>query len=139
RLTSSNNYISTTYPNPTDLINPTPAFLISNYIPNATGSGTVNNFFKASSTSGNVDEYVARADQNINATNRIFGRFSYWKLLSLAQDPFGTGLCRDRCAETTKSKSVAVGFNHTFSPTTIMDVNISASRFTYLRFRMNVR
>src|SRR6266550_651431 len=115
----------------------TAGLLLSNYIPNATGSGTVNNFFKASSTGGNVDEYVARADQNINATNRIFGRFSYWKLLSLAQDPFGTGICKDRCAETTKSKSVAVGFNHTFSPTTIMDVNISASRFNYLRLPIN--
>jgi len=132
-----NNCISISCGNSTDLINPTAAFLLSNYIPNATGSGTVNNFFKASSTGGNVDEYVARADQNINATNRIFGRFSYWKLLSLAQDPFGTGLCKDRCAETTKSKSVAVGFNHTFSPTTIMDVNISASRFNYLRLPIN--
>src|SRR6266567_4880745 len=132
-----NNCISISCGNSTDLINPTAAFLLSNYIPNATGSGTVNNFFKASSTGGNVDEYVVRVDQNINATNRIFGRFSYWKLLSLAQDPFGTGLCKDRCAETTKSKSVAVGFNHTFSPTTIMDVNISASRFHYLRLPIN--
>src|SRR5438876_219464 len=132
-----NNCISISCGNSTDLINPTAAFLLSNYIPNATGSGTVNNFFKASSTGGNVDEYVARVDQNINATNRIFGRFSYWKLLSLAQDPFGTGLCKDRCAENTKSKSVAVGYTHTFSPTTIADFNISASRFNYLRLPIN--
>jgi hypothetical protein len=131
------NCISISCGNASDLINPTSAFLLANYIPGPTGAGTVNNFFKASSTGGNVDEYVARADQNINATNRIFGRFSYWKLLSLAQDPFGTGLCKDRCAETTKSKSVAVGFNHTFSPTTIMDVNVSASRFNYLRLPIN--
>src|SRR5439155_482376 len=50
-----NNCISISCGNSTDLINPTAAFLLSNYIPNATGSGTVNNFFKASSTGGNVD------------------------------------------------------------------------------------
>jgi hypothetical protein len=132
-----NNCISTACGNAVDLINPTSKFLLDNYIPNPTGAGTINNFFKASSTGGNINEYVARADENINATNRLFGRFSYWKLLSLAQDPFGTGICKDRCAETTKSKSVAVGFNHTFSPTTIADFNISASRFNYLRLPIN--
>ena len=69
--------------------------------------------------------------------NRVFGRFSYWKLLSLAQDPFGTGFCKDRCAENTRSKSLAVGYTHTFSPTTIADFNISISRFHYLRLPIN--
>src|SRR2546421_1904407 len=121
---------------PAGRINPTSAFLLK-FIPLPTNGSPTNNFIKAASTGGNVDEYVGRVDQNINSSNRLFGRFSYWKMLSLAQDPFGTGFCKDRCAETTKSKSVAVGFNHTFSPTTIMDVNISASRFNYLRLPIN--
>src|SRR5436189_824264 len=121
---------------PADRINPTSAFLLK-FIPLPTNGSLTNNFIKAASTGGNVNEYVARVDQNINTTNRIFGRFSYWKLLSLAQDPFGTGLCKDRCAENTKSKSVAVGYTHTFSPTTIADFNISASRFNYLRLPIN--
>jgi hypothetical protein len=121
---------------PTDRINPTSAFLLK-FIPLPTNSALTNNFIKATSTGGNVNEYVGRVDQNINPTNRIFGRFSYWKLLSLAQDPFGTGLCKDRCAENTKSKSVAVGYTHTFSPTTIADFNVSASRFNYLRLPIN--
>jgi hypothetical protein len=137
RLPFLNNCISTSCGNASDLINPTSAFLLANFIPNPTSGGIVNNFFKASSTGGNIDEVVARVDQNINATNRLFGRFSYWKLLSLAQDPFGTGLCKDRCAETTKSKALAVGFNHTFNPTTIADFNISLSRFNYLRLPIN--
>jgi Carboxypeptidase regulatory-like domain/TonB dependent receptor len=121
---------------PADRINPTSAFLLK-FIPLPTNGSLTNNFIKAASTGGNVNEYVGRVDQNINTTNRIFGRFSYWKLLSLAQDPFGTGLCKDRCAENTKSKSVAVGYTHTFSPTTIADFNISASRFNYLRLPIN--
>jgi Carboxypeptidase regulatory-like domain/TonB dependent receptor len=121
---------------PADRINPTSAFLLK-YIPPPTNGALTNNFIKAASTGGNVDEYVARVDQNINSTNRIFGRFSYWKMLSLAQDPFGTGLCKDRCSENTRSKSIAVGYTHTFSPTTIADFNISASRFHYLRLPIN--
>jgi hypothetical protein len=121
---------------PADRINPTSQFLLG-LIPNPTNGSLTNNFIKAASTGGNVDEYVARVDQNINASNRVFGRFSYWKMLSLAQDPFGTGLCKDRCSENTRSKSVAVGFTHTFSPTTIADFNLSASRFHYLRLPIN--
>jgi hypothetical protein len=124
---------------PTARINPTSQFLLG-LIPlptNPTAPFGTNNFIKATSTGGNVDEYVARVDQNINASNRVFGRFSYWKLLSLAQDPFGTGLCKDRCAENTRSKSLAVGVTHTFSPTTIADFNISISRFHYLRLPIN--
>jgi hypothetical protein len=122
---------------PAGRINPTSQFLLK-FIPLPTNpTALTNNFIKASSTGGNVDEYVARVDQNINASNRVFGRFSYWKLLSLAQDPFGTGLCKDRCAENTRSKSLAIGVTHTFSPTTIADFNISISRFHYLRLPIN--
>jgi Carboxypeptidase regulatory-like domain len=121
---------------PTNRINLTSQFLLG-FIPNPTNGALTNNFIKAASTGGNVDEYVARVDQNINASNRVFGRFSYWKLLSLAQDPFGTGFCKDRCAENTRSKSLAVGITHTFSPTTIADFNLSISRFHYLRLPIN--
>ena len=120
----------------TNRINVTSQFLLK-YIPSPTNGGLVNNFVKAASTGGDIDEYVARADQNINSRQRIFGRFTYWKLLSLAQDPFGTGLCKDRCQENTRSKSVAIGYNYAISSRTIADINISASRFHYLRLPIN--
>src|SRR6266404_853479 len=95
-------------------INPTSAFLLGKLIASPTGSGTVgpnggealNNFTKSASTGGNIDQYVARVDHNLTANQHLFGRFTYFKELSLAQDPFGTGLCKDRCAETTHSKSI---------------------------------
>jgi hypothetical protein len=124
---------------PAGRLNPTSQFLLG-FIPLPTNPAAAPgspNFIKATSTGGNVDEYVGRVDQNINASNRVFGRFSYWKLLSLAQDPFGTGFCKDRCSENTRSKSLAVGITHTFSPTTIADFNISISRFHYLRLPIN--
>ncbi len=122
---------------PAGRINATSLFLLKFIPPPTDPTALTNNFVKAASTGGNVDEYVGRVDQNINSTNRLFGRFSYWKLLSLAQDPFGTGFCKDRCAENTRSKSLAIGYTHTFSPTTIADFNISISRFHYLRLPIN--
>jgi hypothetical protein len=120
---------------PSNRINPTSNFLLKYLpLPNSTGAF---NFVKATSTGGNIDEYVVRADQNITSRQRIFGRYSHWKMLSLAQDPFGTGLCKDRCQENTKSNSAAIGYNIAFTPTTILDLNVSASRFIYLRNPIN--
>ncbi len=65
---------------------------------------------------------VARVDQTINGKQTLFGRFTYWKLLSLSQDPFKTGLCVDRCAEKTNSKSIALGYNNAISSNTIFNL-----------------
>jgi Carboxypeptidase regulatory-like domain len=118
-------------------INPTSAFLLGKLIAPPTTGGTVLNFLQDASTGGDTDEYVGRVDQTITSKQTVFGRFSYFKLLSLAQDPFATGLCKDRCAENTRSKSLAVGYNYAISPTTIANVNASLSRFHYLRGPIN--
>jgi len=118
-------------------INPTSAYLLNKLVADPTTSGTVLNFLKDASTGGDTDEYVGRLDQTITSKQTVFGRFSYFKLLSLAQDPFGTGLCKDRCAENTRSKSLAIGYNYAISPTTIANVNASISRFHYLRAPIN--
>ena len=118
-------------------INPTSAFLLNDLVANPTNGGTVLNFLKDASTGGDTNEYVARVDQTINSKQTIFGRFTYWKLLSLAQDPFGTGLCKDRCAENTKSKSVALGYNYAINSNTIFNLGASISRFIYLRDPIN--
>ncbi|MGC2791126.1 MAG: TonB-dependent receptor, partial [Candidatus Sulfotelmatobacter sp.] len=122
-----------------NLINPTAAFLLGKLEANPTaGPGvTVLNFLKSTSTGGDTDEYVARVDQVLNNRQTLFGRFSYWKLLSLAQDPFGTGLCADRCAENTNSKSLALGYNFAISSRTIFNLGASISRFHYLRDPIN--
>ncbi len=123
--------------NITAAINPTSAFLLGKLIADPTSGGTVLNFLKDSSTGGDTDTYIARVDQTINSKNTIFGRFAYWKLLSLAQDPFGTGMCKDRCAENTRSKSFVLGWNYAISPNTIFNLNASISRFHYLRQPIN--
>jgi len=92
-----------------------------------------NNFTSATSSGGNTNEFVARGDQNISANTRLFARFSYYGLLDLPTNPFGTGLCFDRCAEDYHTKALAIDVNHSFTPNTILDVNLAGSRFIYLR------
>jgi len=104
------------------------------YFPPANVTGAlVNNFVSAAPAGGNTNEFVARGDQNIGTNTRLYGRFAYFGLTDLAVNPLGTGLCLDRCAELYHSKLLAIDLNHTFTPTTILDVNISGSRFVYAR------
>jgi len=95
--------------------------------------GDVNNFLSAAPGGGNTNEFVARGDQNLGSKTHLFGRFGYFGLLDLPSNPLGTGLCNDRCAEKYHSKLLAIGLNHVFTPTTILDINIAGSRFVYAR------
>jgi len=103
------------------------------YFPLPTSAATVNNFLSSAPGGGNTNEFVARGDQNIGNNTHLFGRFAYFGLLDLPVNPFGTGLCLDRCAEKYHSKLLAIGLNHAFTPTTVLDVNLAASRFVYGR------
>jgi len=143
-LTGNNPVTGTPY------INPTAAFLLGKLIANPSLAsivpGSLNagnaaagtpNFVAGTSTGGDIDQYVARVDQNITASQHLFGRFTYFKELSLAQDPYGTGLCKDRCSENTRSKSLAVGWTDAITPTLTASINASMSRYHYLRGPIN--
>ena len=103
------------------------------YFPPSNLAGTVNNYLSAAPAGGNTNEFVARGDQNLGANTRVFGRFSYFGLTDLPVNPFGTGLCLDRCAEKYHSKLLVFDVNHAFTPTTILDVNFGVTRFVYGR------
>src|SRR5215470_4385495 len=103
------------------------------YFPAPNLPGDVNNYLSAAPSGGNTNEFVARGDQNIGANTRLFGRFAYFGLTDLPVDPLGTGLCLDRCAEKYHTKMLVIGINHVFTPNTILDVNLSGSRFVYGR------
>jgi len=126
----------TPYPNnqiPASEFSTATQVLWKQYFPAANQPGDVNNFLSAAPAGGNTNEFVARGDQNLGNNTHLFGRFSYFGLTDLPVNPFGTGLCLDRCAEKYHSKLLAIGVNHAFTPTTILDVNIAASRFVYGR------
>ena len=126
----------TPYPNnqiPSTEFSTAAGVLLAKYYPAANLAGTVNNYLSAAPAGGNTNEFVARGDQNVGSNTHVFGRFAYFGLTDLAVNPLGTGLCLDRCAELYHTKALAIGINHTFTPTTILDVNLAASRFVYGR------
>jgi hypothetical protein len=103
------------------------------YFPSPNLPGDVNNYLSVAPGGGNTNEFVARGDQNLGSNTRLFGRFAYFGLLDLPSNPLGTGLCDDRCAEKYHSKLLVFDVNHSFTPTTILDVNFGGTRFVYGR------
>ena len=108
-----------------------------NLWPKPTNGNVLNNYVASYSLGGNQNQNLFRVDQKINDAQHLFGRFSQWNNLNLPTDPLGTGLCLDRCTETMTSKSVAIGYNYVFNPNLIGNLDVSASRFNYLRTPKN--
>jgi hypothetical protein len=105
--------------------------------PAPTNSNQLNNFASSYSLGGNQNQNLVRIDQKINEKQHLFGRFSQWNNLNQPEDPLGTGLCLDRCTETMTSKGLAVGYNYVFTPNVIGNLDVSATRFNYLRTPKN--
>ena len=127
---------------PASRINPTSKALLNLWpAPNSPGvvtpSGTINNFQTVARTGGDQNQIVARIDQNIATTQKLFVRFSHWDVSDLAIDPLADGLCADRCGEKYSTNSVAAAYNYIPSPGIIFDFNASISRFRYNRTPKN--
>ena len=119
---------------PSTYFSPAATTMWTKYYPAQNVPGNViNNYLSVAPAGGNTNEFVARGDQNLGSNTRLFGRFAYYGLLDLPVNPFGTGLCLDRCAEKYHSKLLVFDVNHTFTPTTILDVNFGGTRFVYGR------
>src|SRR6266481_6364453 len=113
-------------------IDPTAKALLS-YMPMPNQVGNPNgNFAENYSSGGDVNQYNERIDYNLSAKQRIFGRYTHSKILSLPDDPYN-GICHDRCTETTYAHQVSLGDTIAFSPRTILDLHIGYTRYVYLR------
>ena len=107
------------------------------FIAMPTSSAETNNFTSAGASGGNANQYVARVDQNLTATQHIFARYNFWNLKDLPLDPFKTGLCADKCSETYQTNAAVIDYTNTIRPNLILDLNGSGSRFHYLRSPTN--
>jgi len=105
--------------------------------PAPTNANQLNNYASSYSLGGNQNQNIVRIDQKINDKQHLFGRFSQWTNLNQPEDPLGTGLCLDRCTETFTSKGLAIGYNYVFNPNVIGNLDVSATRFNYLRTPKN--
>jgi len=115
-----------------------PAALVElKYLPMPTNSAENLNFTSAAPAGGNTNQYVARVDHNLTSTQHIFTRYNFFNLLDLPTDPFGTGLCADRCAETYQTNAAVINYTDSIRPNLLLSVNLSGSRFHYLRSPTN--
>ena len=101
------------------------------------GTGLTSNYAANYGAGGNQNQNVVRIDQKITDKQHIFGRFTQWNNLNQPTDPLGTGFCADRCTETMLSKTLATGYNYVFTPNVIGNLDVSASRFKYVRLPVN--
>ena len=120
---------------PTSRLNPTSQTLLNLYpLPNAPGNAQgVGNWVSNGSQGGNNNETVVHIDQNVSDKQHITARYTYWGNLNLPTDPFGNGVCQDRCTETFNTNNFVLGDTYSFSPTTIMEIRVSYQRFDYNR------
>jgi len=122
---------------PTGEINPA-ATLELKYIPMPTNPNVeTNNFTSASAAGGNTTQYVGRVDQNLTSTQHIYARYNFFHLLDLPTNPFGTGLCADRCSEVYQTSAAAINYSYSITPNVILNLVGSGSRFHYLRSPIN--
>ena len=118
---------------PKDRINFTSMKLLDLWPAPTNLGATTNNFTTAAPTGGDHNQFVGRLDHSITSKQRLFLRFNYWHVLDLPIDPLGTGLCADRCAEDYHTYATAAGYTYNVTPTTVLGLNASVSRFTYNR------
>jgi hypothetical protein len=124
-----------------NVFTPSPAMqkLLSNVpLPN-NGSGIFNNYISGAVQRFNTDQYDGRVDYNLSATTHVFGRYTLADYNNYSPAAFGdagggpsafnfSGDSIDR------NQSLAMGFDHTFSPTLLTD-----ARFGFYRYRIRVQ
>jgi hypothetical protein len=136
-ITTGNGCARTQFVNNTiPVINPA-ALEELKFIALPTNSNESSNFTAAGATGGNANQYIARVDQNLTSTQHIFARYNFFNLLDLPLDPFKTGLCADKCAETYQTNALAIDYSYSIRPDLILNINASGSRFHYLRSPSN--
>ena len=117
---------------PTDRIDPTAQALLSFFPEPNLANSPVGNFATSYSSGGSVNQYNAHIDYVLSAKQRIYGRYTQSKILSLPDSPFSQ-ICTDRCTEVTTAKQVSLGDTITLSPKMILDLHLGYTRYVYLR------
>src|SRR5437773_11087750 len=94
-------------------------------------NNTAGNFVESYGIGGDIDQYNERIDYNLSEKQRIFGRYTHSRILSLPNNTFN-GICADRCTEITTAHQISLGDTIAFSPCTILDLHIGYTGYVYL-------
>lgn len=116
------------------------AYLANSWgLPNTPGLPFTNlqNFSANTSAGANADWFTYRGDWNLSSKQRIYGRYSLWKSLTLKIDPFGNGFYPSELVqgspEDFTTQQILLADTYTITPATIADVRLSWIRQRYDR------
>ena len=118
----------------TRLSNTAKAFLKYWALPNSPGvrNTEANNHVVNASTGGKQDQYNFRFDVNMSDKQRLFGRFTHWQISTDGLDPMKVGNASN--GDQTIHNAV-LGDSYTLTPTFLLDVRASYTRFWNTNFR----
>lgn len=126
---------------PTNRLNPASvAYTKAWGLPNTTGAQYTNvgNFVTNISAGANADWFTYRSDYNLSSKQRIFGRYSIWKSLTLEIDPFGSHAYPTELVqgspESFTTQQALIADTYSFSPNTVLEVRVSWLRQFYNRY-----
>ena len=115
---------------PTALFDPVAAKVLS-YWPDPTNSALSNNLVYSGTVPASSDAYTVRVDHNISEKSRLYVRWSQkHQMLTLGNESLGLGNPASSYMYHPDNRLDSVlDYNHVFSPTLTMDINIGASRW----------
>jgi hypothetical protein len=92
--------------------------------------GNGNNFYIAPASSDTQQQYNGRGDWVLSSKQRVFGRYTYWRLKDTGQANLGdaNGWHDQNAATASYAHQAVLGDTYTFSPTTVLDVRLSYLR-----------
>lgn len=91
------------------------------------------NYATNASDGGNNYQLNNRVDWTASDKHRVMGRWTWWDNLTFGVDPYGTGAHIDAGPETFTTNQIVIGDTYLISPTTILDLRASWTRFRYDR------
>jgi hypothetical protein len=102
-----------------------------------TANGT-NTWLAQAHVGNNTMNYTVRGDANVGSKQRIFGRYSDWKIIDIPTDNYAnaTGMPFSHQAGKTRffNHGITVGDTYTFNPNTVGDLRLSWDRMTQLNY-----
>jgi hypothetical protein len=110
--------------------NPLSVKLANQYVPAANTSG--NRFTWNPITTGTDQQYIYRIDQRITQRDSLFFYQLYEKFHGTSEEPFsGSNLPGFTATNPTHVQEYTVGWNHTFTPTTLNELRVAYLRLNF--------
>jgi hypothetical protein len=92
------------------------------------GSGAVNNFFKPGLDPTKAQKFDVRVDWIKSESQRLFGRFSFDRLLLATYNAFGNMWDLNYAQNVTNGRNAFLGYDYTLNPTTVLELRYSFIR-----------